>query len=292
MNLLSHQKAAYEMLLEMYSPESIMQTETSRKILGWYTRFDIFAGLMSGVKTVLSREWIASSETYYTTLAKQEPNNLDYQIESNIATHRLIAIDMTLLFAKLPRGDISMEDFLRENDLIARRICNLKQQLADVLSKDEYRVWSFGSTLERDPNDIVDPYVPGLLFHGPLFTINYVQINWYAIESMHRFQTSTILQQPPPADLYRLALEQCRLLEAIEYWSGSPAGAVLPAQASLAMNCLFLPRDEKHIMWCRRKLAKIESMGCVPFSYDSNSPSSVEISSATESCLANYSYLC
>ncbi|MCJ1387347.1 hypothetical protein MMC18_000190 [Xylographa bjoerkii] len=262
-NLLSHQKAAYEMLLEIYTPETIMQTETSRKILGWYTRFDIFAGLMSGDKTVLSREWIAASEVYHTRLAKQEPNNLDYQIESNIASHRLIAIDMTLLFARLPRGDISMSDFHVENDLIARRICNLKQQLAPVLAKDEYRVWSFDGTPERDPNDIVDPYVPGLLFHGPLFTVNYIKINWYAIESMHRYQTSTILQQPPPPDLYRLALEQCRLLEAIEYWSGSPAGAVLPAQASLAMNCLFLPRDEKHIMWCRRKLAKIESMGYI-----------------------------
>ncbi|MCJ1295367.1 hypothetical protein MMC34_006929 [Xylographa carneopallida] len=262
-NLLSHQKAAYEMLLEIYTPDTIMQTETSRKILGWYTRFDIFAGLMSGDKTVLSREWIAASEVFYTTLANKEPGNLDYQIESNIAIHRLIAIDMTLLFARLPRGDISMSDFHVENDLIARRICNLKQQLAPVLAKDEYRVWTFDNVPERDPNDIVDPYVPGLLFHGPLFTVNYIKINWYAIETMHRYQTSAILQQPPPPDLYRLALEQCRLLEAIEYWSGSPAGAVLPAQASLAMNCLFLPRDEKHIMWCRRKLAKIESMGYI-----------------------------
>ncbi|MCJ1397549.1 hypothetical protein MMC11_000743 [Xylographa trunciseda] len=262
-NLLSHQKAAYEMLLEIYTPETIMQTETSRKILGWYTRFDIFAGLMSGDKTVLSREWIAASEVYYTELAKQEPSNLDYQIESNIATHRLIAIDMTLLFARLPRGDISMSDFHVENDLIARRIFSLKQQLAPILAKDEYRVWTFDGAPERDPNDIVDPYVPGLLYYGPLFTVNYIKINWYAIESMHRYQTSTILQQPPPPDLYRLAIEQCRLLEAIEYWSGSPAGAVLPAQASLAMNCLFLPRDEKHIMWCRRKLAKVESMGYI-----------------------------
>ncbi|MCJ1284509.1 hypothetical protein MMC26_003842 [Xylographa opegraphella] len=262
-NLLSHQKAAYEMLLEIYTPETIMQTETSRKILGWYTRFDIFAGLMSGDKTVLSREWIAASEVFYTSLANNEPSNLDYQIESNIAMHRLIAIDMTLLFARLPRGDISMADFHVENDLVARRICNLQQQLAPLLAKDEYRVWTFDEAAERDPNDIVDPYVPGLLFHGPLFTINYIKINWYAIETMHRYQTSAILQQPPPPDLYRLALEQCRLLEAIEYWSGSPAGAVLPAQASLAMNCLFLPRDEKHIMWCRRKLAKIESMGYI-----------------------------
>ncbi|MCJ1478554.1 hypothetical protein MMC13_007235 [Lambiella insularis] len=262
-NLISHQKAAYEMILEMYSPNTIMHTETSRKILAWYTRFDIFAGLISVNKTVLSRDWIAASEVYYGAWARKDPTNLDYQMENNIATHRLIAIDMTVLFAKLPTGNISMADFHRENDLIAQRIQGLRQQFAHILSKNEYRVMSFEDSPRRDPYDIVDPYVPGLLFKGPLFTLNYMQINWYAIESMHKYQTAMILQQPAPQDLQRLALEQCRLLEAIEFWHGSPAGAVLPAQASLAMNCLFLPRDEKHISWCRRKLAKIESMGYI-----------------------------
>lgn len=249
------------MLLELYSPDTIMQTEISRKILGWYTRFDIFAGMMSVNKTALSRDWIVASEVHYARWAQKDPTNLDYQIENNIATHRLIAIDMTDLFAKLPRGHISMADFHRENEVIAQRIQGLKQHLAPLMSKDEYRVMSFEDSPTRDPNDIVDPYIPGLLFRGPLFALNYMRINWYAVESMHKYQTATILQQPPPQDLSRLALEQCRLLEAIEFWRGSPAGAVLPAQASLAMNCLFLPRDEKHITWCRRKLAQIEGMG-------------------------------
>lgn len=45
-NLLGHQQAAKQMLLELYSPRSIMETELRRKILAWYTRFDLTGGLM------------------------------------------------------------------------------------------------------------------------------------------------------------------------------------------------------------------------------------------------------
>ena len=241
-----------------------MQTETSRRILSWYTRFDLFAGLMSNNKTVLGRDWMAASEKFYTALARQDPTSLDYRIESNIATHRLIAIDMAQLFGKLSKGDISMGDFLEENEIIAHRIHQLRQVFGPLLDNTEHRVMSFEGAPERDPNDIVDPYVPGLLYSGPLWNVNFMQLNWHGVEVMHKYQTSMLLQQPPPSDLQQLALEQCRLLEAIEFWPGSPPGAVLPAQASLGLNCLFLPRDEKHIMWCRRKLAKFESMGYVP----------------------------
>jgi len=248
------------MLLELYTPETIIQTEMSRKILGWYTRFDLFAGLMSGYETVLSREWMAASEHYYLTMSQQEPTNLDHIMERNISAHRLLAIDMALLFAKLPRGEISMPEFLRQNELLSEQILVLKARLEPLLSP-EHVVLSFDGAPERDPNDIVDPYVPGLLYKGALWTMNFMHIDWCAIDAMHKYQTAMMLQQPPPAELQQLALEQCRLLEAIEFWPNSPPGATLLAQSSMGLICVLLPRDEKHIMWCRRKLAKVENMG-------------------------------
>lgn len=50
------------MLLELYSSHSIMATEVRRKILAWYSRFDVMGGLMSGYQTVLSRERFVASE--------------------------------------------------------------------------------------------------------------------------------------------------------------------------------------------------------------------------------------
>ena len=215
---------------------------------------------MSGYETVLGREWMAASEQYYLAMSEQDPTSLDYIMESNIAAHRLIAIDMAILFAKLPRGEISIQDFLRQNELISEHIRTLKTRLEPILST-EHVVLSFEGAPERDPNDIIDPYVPGLLYKGPLWTMNFMHIDWYAINAMHKYQTAMMLQQQPPAELQQLALEQCRLLEAIEFWPKSPQGAILLAQASMGLICLMLPRDEKHIMWCRRKLAKVENMG-------------------------------
>ena len=247
------------MLLELYTPENIMETEVRRKILAWYARFDLFAGLMSGGQTRLGREWFDANEQYYSTAAQNDPENIDLKIEAYIASHRVVAMDMAALFAKLPRGAISMEDFLKENQAIRDHLSNWTQELDPALLNGEHLVMKFDG--ERDPEDIVDPYQPGGLYRQPLWTVNYMIMDARAMDIMHQYQTAQLLQQPPPAHLTQLALEQCRSFEAIEFWPGSPPGAILPAQAGLGLAALFLPKDDRHTMWCRRKLAKVESMG-------------------------------
>lgn len=64
-NVVGHQKAAHRMLLELYSPETIMEDELQRKILSWCARFDHAAGLKPGYETVLERDWFCAREEYY-----------------------------------------------------------------------------------------------------------------------------------------------------------------------------------------------------------------------------------
>ncbi|KAI9878327.1 MAG: hypothetical protein M1830_001226 [Pleopsidium flavum] len=262
-NLLGHQRAAYEMLVELYSPNTIMVSEVRRKILNWYARFDLFAGLMSGYETVLAREWFYACQQYHRQQLQLHPDNIDYKIERAIADHRLTALDMSTLFAKMSRGAITIEEFMKQNKAISERITAWRHTLDPGLTDPNYAVNSFAGARERDPDDIVDPYRPGGLYQGPLWTVNFLLIDWCAVSLMHRHQTAFILQRQPPDELGALALEQLRLFEAIEFWPGSPSGAVLAVQASLAMASLFLPKDERHIMWCRKKLATIESMGYI-----------------------------
>lgn len=260
-NLLGHQKAAYEMMLKLYTPQTIMQTETRRKILAWYSRFDLFVGLMAGNQTVLGAEWFMAQYSHCEEMLRQDPDNSDRKIERYAAYQGVIAMDMAVLFAKLPRGEITIPDFLRENELISQKIAIWKTGIDELMSNTKHVVMSFTGAPPPDPNDIVDPYVPGFLLNGPLWSVNFMRMDWYAINAMHMYQTAVMLQQPLSPDLEQIAKEQCRLLEAIEYWPGGPAGALLPAQASLGLVCLFLPRDERHTSWCRKKLAKVESMG-------------------------------
>jgi hypothetical protein len=216
---------------------------------------------MSGYAAVLDREWVAASEQHYELLIRKNPSNLGYRMEKNIASHRLCAIDMAYLCAKLPRGEITISDFLHNNELIGKRIDVHKAELDDILGT-EYNVMSFEGGLKRDPEDVVDPFEPGLLYTGPAWSMNFIRIDWFAIKSLYIYQSALMMQQPPPVELLRdLALEQCKRIEAVEYWHESPPGAFVLAQSSLGLICLLLLRDEKDTMWCRRKLAKAESKG-------------------------------
>lgn len=249
------------MLIELYTAESIMDNELRRKVLLWCSRFDLFAGFMSGYGTVLDRKWAVTNKHYYTKQAVQHPESIDCQLEAAIASHRVIAMDMAILFAKMQHGNITLEGFLAENDLLAASIQNWKERLEPLFSDDRYRVESFEGAPNRDEDDIVDPYRPGGLFQGPLWTVNFLLMDYLAMSIMHTYQTAQITQQPPPSKLVDMALEMCRLFEAIQYWPSSAPGAMLSAQAGLGIAIFWLPKDERHIAWCRKKLAAVESQG-------------------------------
>lgn len=259
-NLLGHQKAAHRMLLELYSPHSIMETEIRRKILVWYFRFDVQAGIMDGHSIFMGREWFLAAESYYREQSLSYPLSIDYKIEAMIATNRLFGSDLALLYAKLPQGDITPEDFARESDRLFQKLDFWNEDLDPVFRNEDYLVKSFGGQ-RPDSDDIVDPYQPGGLYKGALFTFNYMIVDWLTLRLMHKYKTALLLCRPPPPEVQDIALEICRIFEAIEYWSESPPGAVVKGQGGLGLAIVFLPRDKKHIMWCRQKLAKVESLG-------------------------------
>ncbi|KAI6863453.1 hypothetical protein KC316_g20259, partial [Hortaea werneckii] len=85
-NLLGHQRAAHQILTDLYTPMTIMQDETRRKIIGWYIRFDLFAGMMSGGETNLGREWFAVHSDFYTRQTMDRPDDLGAKFEEYFAT--------------------------------------------------------------------------------------------------------------------------------------------------------------------------------------------------------------
>ena len=259
---MGHQKAAHRMLLELYSADSIMESEVQRKILSWYSRFDIFAGLMSGYETMLAREWFCANEDYYRHQSQKYPNDIDYKIETAIASRRLIAMDMAVLFAKLPRGAITLESFMIENKELSMRISAGKQHLDILLTHTRSLVETHEVERKSDSKNVIDPYMPGGIYNKDgLWALNLMLMDWYAMDVMHRYQSALMLQRLPPPELELLALRLCGMVEAIESWPEGPPGIMLSTQAALGIATLFLPKDDRHTMWSRRKLAKIESLG-------------------------------
>ena len=153
-----------------------------------------------------------------------------------------------------------MEEFMVQNNELGDSIRSVREAL-EALSKPEYAVYSFSEEEEFGLDSIVNPYQPGGLYRTPYFTLNFSWIDWNAVDLMHKYQTALTLQQQSPVELESLALEQCRILEAIEKWPGSPPGSLLAAHASLGLASIFLPKNHRHTMWLRRKLATMEQMG-------------------------------
>jgi hypothetical protein len=247
-----------------------MQSEMSRIILGWYMRFDVFAGLMGGFETVLSREWFSSAYEFFQRQIESEPASLKWKIEAALANHRLLATDMSLLFVKKGKGELSPDQFMSENAEIGRKIQEWKTKMDPALQDKRFLVTDFAGARPRHPNSIVDPYLPGVVYSGPLWVMNVATIDWLSIDIMLKYQTALTMKTEPSEELQQVAYTTCQLFEALEHWPGSPPGTIVACQASLGIACLFLPRDDRHSMWARRKLAVIESHGwdisCLLFS--------------------------
>lgn len=242
-----------------------MESELSRSMFGMYARFDVYAGLLGGFAATLSREWFEAAASFFYNRTLMEPHNLNWKIEKVFADTRLIAMDMSTLFARMGKGEISLEQFHIQNQALGKRIYDWRDKMDPALLDPRYRVFDFSGARPRDPDDIVDPYIPGVLYQGPLWAMNLAMIDWYSVDLMHKYQTALTLQQQPSKELAVTAYASCQLLEAIEYWPGSPKGALLACQSSLGISSLFMPRDRRHSMWARRKLARIESHGLVLF---------------------------
>lgn len=238
-----------------------MESQETRIILGWYMRFDVFAGLMGGFETVLSREWFSYCEVFCQRQVIARPADLDWKIELAIAKLRLIAMDMGKVFASIGKGEIGFDQFVRGNEAVGRRIEAWKTEMDPALQDERFLVNTFPDAHPLDPGDIVDPYIPGKIYYGPLWPMNVSILDWHSIDLMHKYQTALTMKMPPSPELAIKALESCQMYESVEFFPGSPPGTILALQASLGISALFLPRDEAHTMWARRKLARIESCG-------------------------------
>ncbi|OCL02839.1 hypothetical protein AOQ84DRAFT_303910 [Glonium stellatum] len=262
-NLMGHQKAAYELLTTLYTPHTIMQNETLRKILLWYIRFDLFVGFQSASETVLGREWFNVCHDYYVQQLRTNPHDLTLKYEERFAYSRLLATDVAILFSRKSKGLMSDEVFATELADIDRRFSCFERDIDPILLDPSAQVKDFTGAPPRQPSEIVNPYEPGLLYSGDLWTTNYLLLDFWSIDIMYKLQLTMVQRRPPPPELIHRAYRTCQLFEAIELYPGAPPGAVIEAQASFGIATLFLPKDERHVNWFRRTFARIETLGYI-----------------------------
>ncbi|TDZ61090.1 Transcriptional regulatory protein moc3 [Colletotrichum trifolii] len=262
-NLMGHQKAAYEMLIHMLTPETASQSPLGRMIVSWYGRFDIFIALMGGFPTMLPRKWFTVFVEYCDQQSAIEEDNLNWKFEAESGRLRVISREMSTLFARGSRGQISADDFATEHERIQKALHNWKDGWDHSITDPAHFVTDFGHARPLTEDDIVNPFVPGVLYDYPLFPTTMLTSEWNSTTMMHKCQSPTTKRAELYAELKDHAYAICQIFEAVEDWPQQPKGSLIMIQACIALSALFLPQDPKHHMWIRRKFALLETMGYI-----------------------------
>ncbi|KAK8244426.1 hypothetical protein HDK77DRAFT_370449 [Phyllosticta capitalensis] len=262
-NLIGHQKAAFEIITSMYTPQSIMQNETLRRVMSWYARYDLMVGILSGSETVLSREWFLSCAEFYAQQCRDRPHDVGCKFDERLAQCRLLAVDSASLFSRKAKGQVSDDAFVADCMTLDRQFDEWAEQLDPALQDPSKHLKDFGGRPPLGPDDIVDPFDPEFAYEDDLFPMNIILQDYWAIALMFKTQFCSILRQPPPPQAAEMAMNICKMFSILEHHPQSPPGMMIEMQASIGMGILNLPKDEKHTTWGRRKFAKIESGGYI-----------------------------
>jgi hypothetical protein len=261
-NLMGHQNAAYQIITELYTPDTIMKNGTLRNILKWYIHFDVYVSMLSGSPAIITRDWFEAQHKYYLSRTQEVPDDIIIRYEEQHAWIRLIGHDIALLFRRKMQGAISDAEFTASSSSLRKRLEEWEDNLPPILKDSSKLVVDFPNALPRDPDDIVDPNKPGVIYGGDLFPTNLIILNFIGLKNMFdtrlaSFDGTSISEESK----IRLAYRVVQFVDSLQYWSGSPPGILVGLRANFALAVLILPVREKEIKWSRKRFAMIESQG-------------------------------
>ena len=264
-NVLYHQKAALEILTSLYTPETIVQTETRLNIVTWYMRYDLLAKITLGDTTWLSREWYAACENHYKQRVRDKPDDVEAKFEELASTCRIRGADMSLLIAARMQNTISEENFAIEAVKLTSGIHEFGQKVATSFppsSNFSVRYLPGFSQQHKEDTDTKNgKSQSSLLYDGELFTLNYLLMDYWSITLAFECQQSYVQSRQASPEMAEIAMKIMKLFDAIQHDPTRPPGALLACQSSLAISSFFLPRDEDLIMACRNRFALMEQHG-------------------------------
>lgn len=262
-NLMGHQKACYQLITSLFTPQTIMEDEMQRQIIRWYMRFDLFAGTLSGGGLSLSLEWFEACREYHSRTARDRPHDIEAKIEEYIATIRLLGAELTTLLVMKSSVGRSHKQFEDESKRLLQRFKVVEYQLASACNNVPDSInglsgvspWSAVTTFDS----VSGLEAPRALFLGETFAMNFVLLDFWTAELTMGQHTS----KQHSAESEAIALRMCSVIDAIESSDEAPKGALLACQSPVGIAGLFLPRDQECIDWSCKKFSALEQLGSV-----------------------------
>ena len=241
----------------MYTPESIPQDKVSNVILEWYLRFDLTAGFLAGKETTLNEPWFVSQHTAAATKKNNYPDDIRAKIAERNAYTRLLAAELVTLLAKKGAGEIGMEEVSGELNRIRMRFTtwykDVDSSLFDAKKMAALPVFS----KRKEDTESISP------FHNDMWASRFMLLKFWGTELLLNAQMAQILgDQTASENTSHISLRIFQMFEAIQHEDQTP-GAVVGAQNAFNLACVFLGNDPAKVSSCRRKLARVESLGYI-----------------------------
>lgn len=259
-NVLGHQKAALEIFTKMFSPSNVVETPVGRMCLSWYSRFDGFVAFMGSFPSGLSTDYFDVMLAFFKAKGLEHPDDVRWELAQRTTHFRQISRRQALLYARKNRGQISAPEFVEAHQRLTEDLKDHKRAWDPSTTDPRYLVTDFEGR-QPGPDNIFNPYEPGILYDFPLFDTTLATAEWHSTMIMHMIQALPSQLKEMLPELTEHANTVCRCFETIKFWPHSPPGVITQAQAVFQTATIFLPRDERHFMWIRKNLAYCESKG-------------------------------
>ncbi|WPG99404.1 Hypothetical protein R9X50_00221800 [Acrodontium crateriforme] len=248
----SHLKAAREILLELFTPDTIVKNEDSHNE-------DL---------TSLDREWHVALADTCKEIARNDPSDLDVRIEAFSAAELQLAADIKSLLRSKRRHEMSDKTFQSKADRLWEEFKAFQEFVERSSSSGPS---SFAKTYPMAPppsdDDIVNYRDECFLLAGELFPINFIMMDLWLLEIRFKQQLAILMPSKyknMASQVQEPAMNICKMFEAIEYCNESRPGSLKICADSLFAASLVIATDEKRINWCCRKYAVLERMGVIP----------------------------
>lgn len=261
MNLMGHQKAALEILSQLFAPQSIVETSLNRTILSWYIRFEILVGLMGGFVTSLPRDWFVAFDGYCQARLAGDPDNLDWLYERAENRLRLICHDICLLVARRARDNLTGASVPAEHENVARQLREWRETLEPALT-DPSRLVALSAYSSDETSSALSRTAP--LYESPLSSTTLLLCEWHATVMMHLYQESQESRgqiSPGLGSLSQHAEAISQIFNAGEQWAAGPKGLLIMLHPCITIASMFLPPNPGTNIWLREKFALLESSG-------------------------------
>jgi len=218
---------------------------------------------MAGSGNTLGREWHVAAVDFHTRQIQENPNDLGAIFEERFAQLRLVAYDISAVFGGKAKGILSDGDFMLGLNDLKRQFQETGEVIEHAFEGRRVYVKNFPNAPTDRQNAIVDATDPNFLLAGELWPWNMVRMDFWALSVMFKSQ---LLKMDPTVNVQEvvgMALLTGKMYETLQSASHNPKAVVLGFQGIIGVAAAAMPRDEKHVMWARRKYAEAETYGYV-----------------------------